>query len=478
MEKIKIFQGLKPFEKAELATMLALAAAIPFHWFAAQVGEALLLICAFLKIVYQQKFQFNQAQMRFKWVYSIYALTWLIYLIGMFYSSNQYFGWTQVSKKLGFLIFPAIFLFSDMSYLTRRHIKALGYALIAGCLLFFMMHLSYALYDVLFNGATSERFFDEELMKIYYVQHSYLAMYACLGLMFSFVDIFESHKRNVIIVNVLVYFMLILMIILVRSRAGLVWMVVTFVIQWIWLIFIMKKVKAGLIVGGAFIVLVAGAWMLFPQSAERIKLTVTKLTTENQSDHRLTQFKGYKEVIDQNWMFGVGTGDRCDEMEASYLRYKQGIIEMIGPEVAAELDKYVAKEMYEPWESMRGKIMQKAEQYGRDPEMVNSYIIDYMYTCYAIDMDTNAHNQFMETLISVGVVGVLLLLAYFIVPLVLWIRCKRFDLMYFAFLTMIFFNAMFESIFERQQGIIFFCFFNMLFFLQAFVKDDNKAVKI
>ena len=469
-----IFKGLKPFEKAEYIIMLLLAAAIPLHWFAAQVGEAALLVCAALKIVFEQKFQWNREQLKYRWVYLIYALTWLIYLVGMLYTDNQWFGWIQVSKKLGFLIFPAIFMLSDMSYLTRKRVGAIGYALIAGCLLFFFIQLSFAFYDVIFNDCTSERFFDEELMKIYQVQHSYLSMYACLGLMFCFVAIVENRSLKLRIINILIYFTLAVMIVLLSSRAGLIWMFMTFIIQWVWLTFGMKKKKSGIIVGGVFVIMMAGAWVLFPQSSERIVETISKLTTENQSDHRLTQFKGYKGVIDDNWLFGVGTGDRCDELEASYQRYKEEIINEIGPEVAGEIDKYIKKEWYEPWESMRGKIMKKAEEYGRDPEMVNSYIIDYMYICYAIDKDTNAHNMFIETLISVGVVGVVLLLAYFVVPIVLWIRRKQFDIFFFTFLMMVFFNAMFESVFERQLGIIFFCFFNALLFNMVFIKEIDK----
>lgn len=474
----ELFKDLRPFEKVEFAAMLALAAAIPFYWFAAQVGEALVLVCAFLKLVFEQKWQFNKAQLKYKWVYIIYAATWLIYLIGMIYTENQWFGWIQVSKKLGFLIFPVIFLLSDMSYLTKKRIKAIGYAFVAGCLLFFLMHLSYAFYDVIFNGATSERFFDEELMKLYYVQHSYVAMYAGLGLMFCFSEIFENDNRKVKIINTLMYIGLVVLIILVRSRAGLLWLVISFILQWIWLTFIMKKKKAGLIATGVFLVMVAGAWILFPQSVSRITLTIKSLTTENQADHRLIQYKGYKSVIDENWLFGVGTGDRCDEMEASYQRYKAGIVEKIGPEVAAEIDKYIdpEKEYYDPWMAMREKIKKKAEECGRDPEMVNSYIIEYMYICYAIDKETNAHNMFLETLISVGIIGVIMLMAFFMIPLALWIKQRRFDMLFFSFLMMVFFNALFESVFERQQGIIFFCFFNMLLFTQAFINENQKVI--
>ena len=82
--------------------------------------------------------------------------------------------------------------------------------------------------------------------------------------------------------------------------------------------------------------------------------------------------------------------------------------------------------------------------------------------------------MFFETLISVGIIGVLLLLAYFIIPLVLWIKRKQFDMLYFSFLLMIGFNALFESIFEVQLGIIFFCFFNALLFYISF---GTKSIK-
>jgi hypothetical protein len=80
--------------------------------------------------------------------------------------------------------------------------------------------------------------------------------------------------------------------------------------------------------------------------------------------------------------------------------------------------------------------------------------------------------MFFETVISVGIIGLLLLLAYFVIPLVLWIKTKSFDMLYCSFLLMIGFNALFESIFEVQLGIIFFCFFNSLLFNMSFVQNE------
>ncbi len=472
----KIFEGLRPFQKAELLIMMLLAFAIPFHWLAAQYCEVALLVCAVLKVVFDQKFKFNEQQMKLKWAYIIFAMTWLIYLVGMLYTENQSVGWAQVSKKLGFLIFPMIFLFSDMSYMTKQRLKAIGNALVLGCVLFFMMNLVYAVYDVLFNGEITARFFDQELMKWYYVHHSYLSMYASLGLMFCFMGIFGDVNRKAKIINIIAYLVLVVFIILVRSRAGLIWMVLTFVLQWIWLTFLMKKKKIGLIMGGVFVLGVAGACVAFPQSVERITETISNITSEHSSDHRLIQFKGYQSVLKENWAFGVGTGDRTAETMASYHRYKANLDAKFGPEMVAVIDEVIDNQWYEPDDNMRKDLMEEAEKHGVDPEIVSKYLVEYQFIRFAIDNEINAHDMFFETMISVGVIGLLLLLAYFIIPLVLWIKTKRFDMLYCSFLLMIGFNALFESIFEVQLGIIFFCFFNSLLFTLSFRPERSTPV--
>ena len=473
----KIFEGLRPFQKAELIIMMLLAFAIPFSWLAAQYCEVALLLCAVLKLIFDQKYKLNEAQLKFKWAYIVFALTWFIYLIGMIYTENQSEGWNQVSKKLGFLIFPVVFIISDMSYMDKNKLKAIGYALVFSCILFFMINFVHAIYDVIFNGATSERFFDQELMKLFYVHHTYLSMYAGLGLMFCFLEIFGENSRKVKIINIIAYIILVVFTILIRSRAGLLCMVLLFIVQWIWLTFIMKKKKIGFIMGCVFVFMVAGGCIAFPQSVARITTTIKNLTTEHSSDHRLVQFKGYKAVMEDNWLFGVGTGDRSDETMASYYRYKAGIVEKISKEMAEYIDIVMADKYYEPSNYMRKDVMRKAAEAGYDPEVVGSNLVEYQFIRYAIDNEINAHNMFFETMISVGVIGLLLLLAYFVIPLILWIKTKRVDLLYFSFLFIMGFNMIFESVFEVQKGIIFFCFFNALLFYMSFRPERSIVEK-
>ena len=469
-----IFQGLRPFQKAELLIMMLLAMALPFSWLAAQYCEVALFVCAVLKLIFDQKFKMNENQLKLKWAYIIFAMTWFMYLIGMIYTENTSVGWTQVSKKLGFLVFPVIFVISDMSYITKTRFKAISNSLVLGCILFFFMNLFYAVYDVVFNGAGSERFFDQELMKLYYVHHSYLSMYAGLGLMFCFMEIFGDGNRKVKILNGIAYIILVVFTILIRSRAGLICMVLLFVLQWIWLTFIMKKKKMGWAMGGVFVLAIAAAIIAFPQSVARITNTISDIKSEHSSDHRLVQFKGYKAVLEENWLWGAGTGDRTAVTQQSYQQYKDKIVEKITPEMAVVIDEVIDNQYYEPDYSMRRDMMAKAPKYGVEPDTIGKYLVEYQFIRFAIDNEINAHNMFFETLISVGIIGVMLLLAYFIIPLMLWIKRKQFDMLYFSFLLMIGFNALFESIFEVQLGIIFFCFFNALLFYISF---GTKSIK-
>jgi O-antigen ligase len=88
---------------------------------------------------------------------------------------------------------------------------------------------------------------------------------------------------------------------------------------------------------------------------------------------------------------------------------------------------------------------------------------------YAAERKLNAHNQFLQTAGTLGIVGLILLLLNFLFPFFYSVRRK--NLIYFFFLLLLFMNLMVESMFERQAGVIFFAFFNSLFLLTI---DNNK----
>lgn len=77
----------------------------------------------------------------------------------------------------------------------------------------------------------------------------------------------------------------------------------------------------------------------------------------------------------------------------------------------------------------------------------------------------NAHNEFFELTLGLGLPG----LALFLATLVLAFRhaIRNGNVLYGTFLAIIIISCMTESIFEKHQGVVFFTFFNALLFYQC-----------
>lgn len=492
-----LFAKLTPFQKAEFALMLILAFSIPFYWYVAQILEIALVTCAILKIIIQQKFQFNKTQLRWKWAYIIFMLTWLATLCGMIYTQNAAEGWMAVIKKLGFLFFPLIFLLSDMSYLTKDRIRAVFCSLTAGILVFFLTNVIWAAIDVIFNGYGTSRFFDNELMKLYYVHHTYMSMYALLAFAFCFVEFCGCKKMKVKIINAFSMLSLIIFVFLLDSRAGILTLLLEIIMLWLYLTFGLNRRKIGAISGFVVIVAIVAFDFAIPDCFSRIEETVENVTSGKKTDRRLVQFIGYKQVLKEKWLFGVGSGDKYDEIVKSYELQRDNLVSSIVPVqgvdrqtfehnrdiLLQEILTFTIQPDISIWHVPNGFtenfIMTDAERRCCTPESVVNMYVDYIYTIDAIANTLNTHNQYFETIISLGVIGLILLLGYFIVPIFIMIKNKNFSIIYLIFILIISFNAFFEAIFERQCGIIFFNFFNMLLFscLLTNIEPATKVIK-
>ena len=77
----------------------------------------------------------------------------------------------------------------------------------------------------------------------------------------------------------------------------------------------------------------------------------------------------------------------------------------------------------------------------------------------------NAHDQYVQTLIALGIAGLLLLITMIVAPAIFSV--KREYYIYFAFLFIFGISMFFESMFERQEGVVFYAFFNALLFSTA-----------
>jgi O-antigen ligase len=85
----------------------------------------------------------------------------------------------------------------------------------------------------------------------------------------------------------------------------------------------------------------------------------------------------------------------------------------------------------------------------------------------------NSHNQYMETTLKSGIIGLALMLAIFIIPLLEGIRQKKLLLVLMVIHFMI--VSLVEGTLEMQQEIIFYCFFIFAFYY--YYRDARFAIE-
>ena len=337
---------------------------------------------------------------------------------------------------------------------------------------------------MIFEGAKVSRFYEPDLLKkgTGYIHHSYTSIYSCLGISFCFYELFNENKIGLKLFNIITVITLILFIALSSSRAGLLCVTIIFVITWFWLTFVKKETKLGVSVGVIILCIVITCSIVFNKSIKRITETIANLDNIERQDRRIGITIGYKDLLIDKFWFGVGAGDRSEETLNSYLRKKEEIIQKIEPIKTSDNFDHERRKCLDSIDKKSGGNLNNsifkyaeelAEKYNCDYNSVRENLATYININVAINSDCNAHNQFSDTIIAVGVMGLILLITFFIYPIFLWIKNKNFDIVFFSLLLIVAFNSLFESVLERQMGIMFFVFFYFLLFHGNFCQQST-----
>ena len=85
----------------------------------------------------------------------------------------------------------------------------------------------------------------------------------------------------------------------------------------------------------------------------------------------------------------------------------------------------------------------------------------------------NPHNQFLQTALEIGIVGLLLLLTLFGSTLRFAWKHRNYALLIMT--ACLVFNALFESMFQRQSGIVFFSFWICLLIVYSNSQQKHVA---
>jgi O-antigen ligase len=342
-----------------------------------------------------------------------FSFLYFLYLIGMTYSTNLIYGKEDLEIKLSLLVFPLIFSTLDDETLTKKQRFKVVVFFVLGCIIGTLILLGHSLYDRVINH-WDYSFYYSGLS--WYFHPTYIAMYLSFSIAIIAWYIIAGEVRirplwKIMLILLSIYFLI--LIILLSSKAG----ILSFALVMIFFsgVLVLKKKNwlTGLIfLITSFLILYLGM-QFFPYATGRISNATKSLSEEStiRSDNsestasRIMVWKAGLEILCQHPFFGTGTGDVKDELLAKYQEKN------IKP---------------------------------------------------AFDKRLNAHNQYMQTFISIGVFGFLFLAGMLFLPIYFAIRHEQY--LYVVFLLIFAVNIAFESMLEVQAGVVFYTFFNAVFF--------------
>jgi len=333
-------------------------------------------------------------------------LFFLYHIVGMAWSVNTKFGWSDIGMKASFFAVPLIVSIGNFSLNPKRFATILSFLLVVvvkGLLI-------YAAWKSWYYPEDNHwaYFFESEYST--FIHRSYWATYTAMASAWMLYLLLSGNAKWRF-PFALVWIMLSLSTFLTISKAGIIiWMVLTFTV---FLQFVLRKKWWKLLLVGALGVVALVGFLLFSDSriASRFKevpnaiasvKTVNNPSVESNTA-RIIMWSTSVKVIKENWLLGAGTGDVKDALLAKNIQLKN---------------------------------------------------------TGAAEKNLNSHNQFLNTWAQLGIAGFLLLVMLFVTTFRNAVRTKSVYGALFA-ATMVL-TMLFESFVETQAGIVPFCLLLLL----------------
>ncbi len=405
------------YNKLYLLLFGLLAFSIPLFDRIAATAIVLIMFTWIIEGKFSQKFQRIKRDKFRRYILS-FGLIYLFYLAGIFYSKNQFHALLDLQTKLSLLIFPIIFSTLDYHVINGKKGKILYYYVI-GCVVITIVLLGRSFSNFLTSNSADEFFYGN---LSWYHHASYLSMFLAFAIGILLYQIHTKtilkNKSGLLFHTLIIYFSI--FILMLSSKAGILSLVII-ILSYVGVLLYKKQYLKGVAILVVLGLAIWGMFSLFSVTSSRISdaqqtisnQTVEKGATDSTSE-RILIWQSAVSIIRENILFGVGTGDADDALLKTY----------------------------------------KTNQYSG-----------------ALENRLNAHNQYLQTFIAIGIIGFFVLIGLLFIPL--YEALKRRNILYLLILFIITFNLLFESMFERQAGVVFYAFFNGLFFFYMFTENQS-----
>ena len=386
------------YNRLQYISLLLMAVAIPIGFHQALWASGLLALSSLIAMVAKRRVGNTALCGGLRWGLLFMAGYWLLLLVSMIYTKDTVTGWEILTLKAVLLIFALSFLLADTSWLTPRLMRGVGYAFLASITGVFLYLAGMAVGKMIGGstlGAVTGPSFDPR-------HHAYSAIYLAAAMVFIYHELYnhwgeiKPWLRGMLIAVVP---LLILYVIMVNSRAGMLTLYIIEATCTVHFALVRRRWWWAALMAVLLAGYTIGMEKALPTHVARVVETIEDLAGDEPSDARIEINGGSVDAAKKQPLFGYGVGD-----------YRHCLI-----------DQYDEN----GWES-------------------------------GVSAEYNAHNQYMETILSIGVVGLLLFGAMLVWPLFQAWRRSVNSLWLILLLTFIVtFNLLFESMLERQMGLLF-----------------------
>ena len=381
--------------KIEYCLFLLVAALLPISWRYAVWGEVLLSLFVFVRC-FVNKGKLKKPSLPATALMALFAC----YAVSLLYTDNLQIGANTLVYKLSFLVLPLVFVFAEMNWFEKDRKRVVMYVFTYSLAAFVLVRWGIAVYNFFFESNSIYHFFAASFIPVH---RGYLAMYVLLALSFIYSERSVAKANWMKVANAVSAFLVISVILFTQSRAGMLMLALLVLAIWIEVTFLRKRFVVGTTFALAALLFAGGLFAFLPDKYNRITSTIQDAREGNVMGARAWTNKAAWQVIQDNPVWGVGIGDRVEQMG---LRYEN-----------------------------MGKLKIR-------------------------DRQLNPHNQFLDNQMTVGVVGTLLYLFVLLIPICF---SKYRNWMSVSLVLIVAVSSLLESILERQMGIVFFSFFMLLF---------------
>lgn len=337
------------------------------------------------------------------------CLLFLLMMISFIYTENWLKGTKSFEVQLFLILFPTLFLLTNRLFFEKRYLYLITFvfSLTLSILISFLIFQNKGYASLTLEKMKIGRNLFDQLRyyRLNYFHHdTYYSYFLSVGIVFSITLLKRLHNKYMRFLLLLSIVLFTLFIFLLNSRAALLVLMLLFI--YYSFKFIRKKnIYIKLITLGLILVS-----LFLGVKNTRLGDTLFEIVKNKEQlaleEERLVIWNNSLTLIKQKPIFGYGIGDAEFELRNQNLKsgFKDGI-----------------------------------------------------------DYEFNAHNQFIDTTLQTGIIGLLVLISIIGIPLYISIKKNQELLVLFLIITII--NFLFESMLQRLAGVVFFSFwYGFLYF--------------